>query len=83
MVMIYSRILTAYRNNIKLQWSIRKRKCDWADIFICTGILVILCQSPERFPMEQSDERLQRAGRVKVLEGLSTSLTCSGVPVMS
>lgn len=46
MAMIYSMILTANRNDIKLQRSIGKYKCDWGDVFICIGTSVIPHQSP-------------------------------------
>lgn len=38
---------------------------------------------PEPLPKEQSDEGLQRTGRVKILEGLFISFTCCEIPVMS
>ena len=46
LAMIYSQILAAWSSHIKLQRSVGKCKCDWADIFIRTGTLVILHQSP-------------------------------------
>lgn len=70
--MMYNRVLTAYRNNRKLQSVYTWENINVTGlIFTCTGTLAKARQSPEPFSMEQADEGLQRAGGAEVLEGLS------------